>query len=444
MSNNTSARIRQLQEELNYPSAAKLRSALAKEGIAVREKDIRELLTSAQGNRQVLQPPPKYEGNITSQRMDQRWAADVISFVSDPAKDGTKTYKYVLLVQDIFSRTLWAEAMTELQETTGAFATILQRSFPRKPGELNTDKDSSFTSRQFQAMLEERGIDHRTKEAANDIATIDAAIREVRQILGRRTLREGAGNWFHELDAAISGFNRTDHGALKQPGGDGGKAPGEVADDVHLRFQLRRENAEEAIENAELIKKRADRLRDAGGFRTLLQPMSFRRRAGRPNWSEKIHTVREVVGGKVIDTDGKEHQTKLVLPVKTDSVPASFTQVREGSAQIDNQRRTAMLNFVMKLKTELGKPASKKLPTTTASRIMNDDANFRRKLREQRMTFLQFVKLFPREFLIRRRTDNKTVIALADADRNLQRLRRLPGAVDSSPTELIRLRRVSG
>ena len=263
----------------------------------MREKDIRELLTSAQGNRQVLQPPPKYEGIITSQRMDQRWAADVISFVSDPAKDGTKTYKYVLLVQDIFSRTLWAEAMTELQETTGAFATILQRSFPRKPGELNTDKDSSFTSRQFQAMLEERGIEHRTKEAANDIATIDAAIREVRQILGRRTLREGAGNWFHELDAAISGFNRTDHGALKQPGGDGGKAPGEVADDVHLRFQLRRENAEEAIENAELIKKRADRLRDAGGFRTLLQPMSFRRRAGRPNWSEKIHTVREVVGG---------------------------------------------------------------------------------------------------------------------------------------------------
>ena len=57
---------------------------------------------------------------------------------------------------------------------------------------------------------------------------------------------------------------------------------------------------------------------------------------------------------------------------------------------------------------------------------MNDDANFRQKLREQRMTFLQFVKLFPRDFLIRKRTDNKTVIALADADRNLQRLRRLP------------------
>ena len=295
MLSNTSARILQLQEELNFPSAAKLSSALAKEGIVAREKDIREQLTSAQGNRQVLRPPPKYEGSITSQRLDQRWAADALSFVADPAKSAQQTFKYVLLVQDIFSRKLWAEAMTELPETTAAFASILRRSSPRKPGELNTDKDASFLTREFQALLEENGIEHRTKEAGNDISTVDSAMREVRMILGRRTLSEGGGSWLEELPAAIAGYNRTDHGALKQPGGDGGKAPGEVADDVHLRFQLRRDNAEGALENAELIKKRADRLTEEGGLRTLLQPMSFRRRAGRPNWSEKISTVREVV-----------------------------------------------------------------------------------------------------------------------------------------------------
>ena len=76
-------RIAELNRELNFPGAARLQRALAKEGIPARVEDIRANLTSTQGARQVLQPPPKYLGKIASSRLDDRWAADMISFVAN-------------------------------------------------------------------------------------------------------------------------------------------------------------------------------------------------------------------------------------------------------------------------------------------------------------------------------------------------------------------------
>ena len=62
----------------------------------------------------------------------------------------------------------------------------------------------------------------------NDIATIDAAIREIRRALGRRTAQPGSGNWADELDAAIAGHNRSSHSAIL------GSDPNDVKDKKQL------------------------------------------------------------------------------------------------------------------------------------------------------------------------------------------------------------------
>ena len=99
-------------------------------------------------------------------------------------------------------------------------------------------------------MLRERGIERKEKEALNDIATIDAAIREVRSALGRRTLQSDGGNWAQELDAVIAGYNRSYHTALMQA------EPNEVAGNDQLRFALRYENANKFQHNFQLMQKR--------------------------------------------------------------------------------------------------------------------------------------------------------------------------------------------
>ena len=125
---------------------------------------------SKTGSRQIVQPPPLYQGNITSDRIDDSWVADLISFVSRPAQR-QETYRHVLLVQDIFSRFVWAAAIQTTSRTRAAFEDILNQG--RVPRELNTDNASDFTSREFQAMLARRNIQHRLKVGLNDLATID-------------------------------------------------------------------------------------------------------------------------------------------------------------------------------------------------------------------------------------------------------------------------------
>ena len=154
-------RVAKLYQQLSFPSAPNLHSALRKEGITLSLSAIKEL-TSEYGARQVLQPPPIYGDHITSSRIDDRWAADLLSFESRPTKRGDTAYTSVLLCQDIFSRFLWAEPISNKTQVRRTFEDILDKS-QRKPRELNADKGSEFTSREFQTMRVRRGIHHREK-----------------------------------------------------------------------------------------------------------------------------------------------------------------------------------------------------------------------------------------------------------------------------------------
>ena len=154
-------RVAELYQELSFPAPAKLQSALRKEGISLSLSALKEL-TSESGARQIFKPPPRYGGNIASCRMDDRWAADLLSFESRPAKRAEATYTAVLFVQDIFGRYLWVEPISSKTQVRRAFEDILDKS-ERKPRELNSDLGTEFSSREFQTMLARRNIQWRQK-----------------------------------------------------------------------------------------------------------------------------------------------------------------------------------------------------------------------------------------------------------------------------------------
>ena len=195
-------RILSLQVELALPSAYRLQAFLRNEGINISLAKLKEI-TSTSGARQVLQPPPPYTGNITAAAIDDRWAADLLSFESRPAKRPFNKYTHVLLVQDIFSRFLWAVPLLTKSRTRGAFEDILNQG--RKPRELNTDGGTEFTSKDFRAMLDRRGIQHRLKEGLNDIATIDRAGSTVKSMLAKR-IGELSGDWLTHLEPVVTAY----------------------------------------------------------------------------------------------------------------------------------------------------------------------------------------------------------------------------------------------
>ena len=137
------ARVAALYKQLSYPSAARFKAALAKRGIRVPDAFVQQLVRE-QGSRQLLAPPPRFTGKVVAQHMDERWASDVIDFQSKTSVKGAPVY--VVLVQDIFSRFLFATALRSKAEVEAAFLRLLVKT-KRKPDELNTDSGSEHMNR---------------------------------------------------------------------------------------------------------------------------------------------------------------------------------------------------------------------------------------------------------------------------------------------------------
>lgn len=384
----------QIYEELNFPSAAIFHKALKRKGIPARLKDVEEFVKS-RSERQVLAPPPKYKGHIVADYENHRWAADLISFVSRPAKDenGT-TYTHILLVQDIFSRYLYARALKAVSQTTAAFEDILDESENRMsdadyriPAELNTDGGTEVTSERFQSMLQRRNIKHRVKnkDDLNAISTLDAAIQNIKKALARR-VKSLDSDWLSELDATIKGYNNSYHESIKTE-------PNDISE--HDIFAMKKQNAIKLQETSDVIQKRQDKFEKTGAFRVYEgRKQGIGQRADKAKWSSEVHEIDSFpTPGTVRDTKGKEFLTKLTLPVPKDSSELAAERQYEtrGSAQTDTIRRTALEPYVQRI-LPLVKHGMSLAELTKKSKIV---AGFADELKKQNTNTKGFLQLFP-------------------------------------------------
>ena len=396
-------RVAALYREMSYPSEAKFRAALRKKGINVSSDFVKEVVAD-QGVRQLTAAAPRFTGHVTARAVDQRWMGDLLDYTAKSSK-GSPTY--VMIIQDVFSRFIFAEALRSKTEVTAAFSRVVQES-GRKCEEFNTDRGSEWTSAAFQTRLNNLGIRHRMKVGPQDLATLDRAIGTLRATLSRRTA-EG-GTWWEELDAAVKSMNESDHTALFM------NEPAEVMGDEDLRFDLRYHNAEMAKENQEAAEKRGQRLRAKGAFRTLLPPKTgFRRRAGQQNWSEKIHTVQDVQGGRVVDTEGNSYPMSTVLAVSATTAPiAASSFAQGGSTRINEKRRIALRPWLQDMMDAVRQAGDAGIDVALLSRKMREKAGFADQLKDQKATLTQIVELFP-EFSVERQGNTIRVKLASDA-----------------------------
>ena len=158
-----------------------------------------------------------------------------------------------------------------------------------------------------------------------------------------------------------------------------------------MRPQLRFENTGKFVDNIEGAKSRKQTLETMGAFRTLLRPTAFKRRAGVPNWSSEVHTVAQVTPTQVTDQKGNTHDTRLVLPV-----PARSSTILPAPppARQDN-RRMATQRYAPDLTQIVLRAGSSGATLSAAAKAMAAKQGFTQALRDQRMTFRQFVGAHP-------------------------------------------------
>lgn len=376
-------KIAKLYRDLSYPSEAKFRAALRKKGIRVSADFVKEIVQD-QTTRQLSAPAPRFTGHVTARTIDQRWAADLMDLTSKSSKGQPA---YILVVQDIFSRFLFARPLKSKAETAAAFSRIVEES-GRKCEELGTDRGSEFTSASFRSRLANLGITSRLKVAAQDLATLDRAMGVLRATLSRRTA-ESNNPWHEELEAAVDSMNNTAHAGIY------GEEPADVMKDKDLQFDLRYHNAEMAAENQEQAAKRGKRLTETGAFRVLKNPTAFKR-AGGQNWSSEVHEVGAVEGGRVKDKDGESFPMSVVKAVPRTSVSAEDSGIaKRGDVRADARRRTAFQPYQRDILDAIARAGSSGLSTARLGKIMADKQGWKETLQQQKATIRQVVELFP-------------------------------------------------
>ena len=175
------ATVEEVFEELNYPSLQKLKKVLDSRGIAYDLKEI-EKLVKREAVRQVQAPAYKFDGKIAAHDINSRWFCDLVDFTAAPSDRGKRTglgetkegEQFILVVQDVFSRFLWTEALTSKRPeiVAKAFEDIMTRA-GTKPKTVTSDLGPEFQG-PFEQALKAKGIEVYTKrkEDINAIATL--------------------------------------------------------------------------------------------------------------------------------------------------------------------------------------------------------------------------------------------------------------------------------
>ena len=341
---------RELAKELGYPSDEKLWIEARRRQIEVNRKQVFDF-ARAQPARQVLKQRPENQGKITSFEINERWAADIIDYNAHPSPDpkGGDPYQYILIVQDIFSRKIWTHALkSKSQEVSQqAFESIVRQA--GTPDELDTDNGNEFKGQFHEYLVDER-IQHEVADprSKNARATLDAAIKSIRQILARIQLSEINRNWASILQRATQAYNQTVHTAII------GRAPQNVYWDKVLQFDLRTKATEDRDQNQKLVERRGRRLQQLGAFREeVLQKNKFER-SFTPRFGDQVHRVQSISGNVVIDEQGRSYPTRHVQAVSAGSVAVDTSGMSGGSERIDRVRLQALEPYRQRIDTFVG------------------------------------------------------------------------------------------
>ena len=372
-------------EELNFPSATKLRAALIKRGFKARLKDVEEFVKS-QTPTQLFAKAPKYRGKIIASRPNERWVVDFIDFTAEPSG----SYKYILLVQDIFSRKLWAQALEDKDMTSAIQQLRNLFADEQKPAEINADGE--FDNKTFNRFLSQQNIASRFKEGRQDLATIDAAMNNFKKMLKKLMQDQDTTEWAKLVSRAMRAHNKLSHEALM-----GNADPNEAYDmsQKNLQFELREEAGKKMAQQNAVVSTNQRNVEDKGAVRQYIGREDIRRRGDRPQYSGSVSLVAAVEGNRVKDDKGHVHSMTLTKPVSQDSESTDIKVRLYGSSQTEDRKREQFKQFAQTLKALLVENGAM-FTSGAVIEMYKREPQFKKEL--GKMKFGAFLALFPEMF----------------------------------------------
>ena len=336
--------LRELAKKLGNPGQEKLYIAARKRGIPATRNQIKQLLET-KGARQLFRPLPQSKGQTGAEQIFERFQMDLIEFRTAPSKVGRDTFKYILVLIDVFSRQVWADPTKD--KTPAVVEPVLRRmllALPKMPAVISTDKGNEWVG-PVQELLDEKNIIRKTKDPAdvNALGVVDRVIQTLNQKLAE-SLSEEPGEWASRIKEVVSAYNGTPHATVHGE-------PEEVKNNPVQSFLVLQDNASKLKSNQSLLETRKNQLEAAGAFRRPLKGLNAFRRGFKAAYGE-VEKVEAVSGSLVKPQgDGEKIDIKRVQPVSRQT--GDVEPWLGGLSTRDSQKKDKLIDVMLALMTYL-------------------------------------------------------------------------------------------
>ena len=387
----TEEELQDIFEELNYPSATKLRAAVLKRGFKATLKSLEKFVDS-QTPGQLFKKHPLFKGKSIATRPNERIMVDLIDYTQQPAG----RFKYIMLAIDVFSRHVWGKAMAS---KTGAAIAETFKTLAADIGEMKElNGDIEFEqSAPLQTYLRGKNIMFRAKKNVNDLAILDSNMGHLKKQIAKDMQQNNTEDWVARLPKVLKGHNKNAHQSLLNETPDEVyHKPGEEPKNNNTEFEMREQAGRQMAAQHNVTKNAQRGLEEKGAFREYIGRPDARKRGDRPNYSGSVKLVSSIHGNTVKATDGTTHSLTTIRPVDKDAKDVRITLRLAGSAQTENRKRAGFQKYADKLEAILASNPRGMRTSDASVALRNQDATFKDALKG--MTFTQFTNLFPELF----------------------------------------------
>ena len=223
--------LRQLAQDKNIRDARKLyQFAKTKEIRDVTQAMAAKALESSVA-RQVLAPPPRYQGHFASSRPGQDIQADLIDFSKNTSKKIAN--RYAVIAADVYTRKVAIEPVRTKSAATvqGAMRNVLRDlgvDQDERPSLIRTDQGKEFSS-----VAEASKDIHQQKDLrdTNGLGIVDRAIQTIKRDLAAEVGKKKGTKWDDVADKVVEDRNEKPQAAVFGP-------PASVATNPTQQFKV--------------------------------------------------------------------------------------------------------------------------------------------------------------------------------------------------------------
>lgn len=156
---------------------------------------------------------------ILMNTMDEQWDADLMHMTAPNLKKKNKSFAYLAVFIDLFSRHLWVEPMKT--KNAVEMLKVMKKVFRhRKPSILRTDDGGEYTANKVQAYLKSKGIHHIYAKNPMHANYAERVILTLKRLLYKMFSKRQSYKYIDKLQDLVRGYNNTTHSSIGMKPGD--------------------------------------------------------------------------------------------------------------------------------------------------------------------------------------------------------------------------------